>query len=270
MSQETTTFDPDRAQGVLVGLAAGDKNLGPIEMALIVAESLIDEQRFDLDDITNRWLGWWQRGAWDTGRVFDSAMQMIDQGVSPESAAKHTHQELNGMTAGCNGAHRAPVLAAFAGLLDEDLDNAARELTVRTHQHVLAQDAAVAVARLCRELINGSPFDDAMKTLDDGLDAEIQQSVSASRQAPGGRGGYSPETLQSALYFVATRESFEAALEDALDYAGPPNYCPVLVGAIGGARWGAAAVEERYLSHCRDKERVLSMAKKLVREEDWQ
>jgi hypothetical protein len=31
---------------------------------------------------------------------------------------------------------------------------------------------------------------------------------------------------------------------------GPANYCPVLVGAVGGARWGAASIEPRQLQHC--------------------
>ena len=33
---------------------------------------------------------------------------------------------------------------------------------------------------------------------------------------------------------------------------GPDNYCPVLVGALGGARWGGAAVGAAQLANCRE------------------
>jgi hypothetical protein len=34
-----------------------------------------------------------------------------------------------------------------------------------------------------------------------------------------------------------------------MEFAGPTNYCPVLVGSIGGARWGRSQIEEELLSH---------------------
>jgi ADP-ribosylglycohydrolase len=168
-------------------------------------------------------------------------MQLIDEGAHPKQAAREVHLQLDGLTAGCNGAHRAPVLATFRGLEDDKLDDAARRLTACTHQHELAVDTAVG----------------------DGLDARIKQSIAEARHEPAGTGGYSPETLQSALYFALTRETFMAAVEDALDFAGPPNYCPVLVGAIAGARWGVESIDHRYLDHCRDRARILSLARSI-------
>jgi ADP-ribosyl-[dinitrogen reductase] hydrolase len=259
-------FDHDRAKGVLIGLAAGDKNLGPIEMSLMVAESLIAKQEYDLADITDRWLGWWRRDAWDMGRVFDDVMQLIDCGVEPAAAAADVHASLEGMTAGCNGAHRVPVLAASPVITAGFLDEAARTLTARTHHHVLAQDAAVATARLCRNLINGQSMDVALSSISEGLDQKIQASVENSRSGVAGRSGYSPDTLQSALYFVTTRDDFDSALSDALEFAGPPNYCPVLVGAIAGARWGSGAIAPKHFQHSLDIERVLLTARLLVGE----
>lgn len=51
------------------------------------------------------------------------------------------------------------------------------------------------------------------------------------------RGGHAPRCLADALWFVDRAEGFDAALDPALEFAGPENYCPVLVGAIAGARW---------------------------------
>ena len=52
----------DRCRGVLLGLAAGDRNGGPIRMAVRLAESLLELGRFDPQDIVGRYLRWWRQG----------------------------------------------------------------------------------------------------------------------------------------------------------------------------------------------------------------
>jgi ADP-ribosylglycohydrolase len=74
--------------------------------------------------------------------------------------------------------------------------------------------------------------------------------------------------LQAAVYFVTANASFDAALAASLAFAGPANYCPVLVGAIGGARWGARAIQAEHLAHCRDRPRIAAAAAALTAK-DW-
>jgi ADP-ribosylglycohydrolase len=64
---DDSTDAEDRCQGVLIGLAAGDKIGGPIRMAVRLAESLLDCNGFNSTDILNRYLDWWREGAFDTG-----------------------------------------------------------------------------------------------------------------------------------------------------------------------------------------------------------
>jgi hypothetical protein len=52
----------DRYRGVLLGLAAGDRNGGPIRMAVRLAESLLELGRVDPQDIVGRHLRWWREG----------------------------------------------------------------------------------------------------------------------------------------------------------------------------------------------------------------
>jgi hypothetical protein len=49
-----------------------------------------------------------------------------------------------------------------------------------------------------------------------------------------------------------------------MEFAGPSNYCPVLVGALVGASFGSSAVPERFLSHCGCMDRVLKVADQLA------
>ena len=63
-------------------------------------------------------------------------------------------------------------------------------------------------------------------------------------------GGFAPEVLRAVVHFVAHHHSFTDALGASLTFAGPANYCPVLVGAVAGARWGAVAISPEMLSDC--------------------
>ncbi len=60
--------------------------------------------------------------------------------------------------------------------------------------------------------------------------------------------GFAPEALHAAVHFVDTSASFPIALARSIDFVGPANYCPVLVGSIGGARRGRKQIEISSLS----------------------
>jgi hypothetical protein len=106
---------------------------------------------------------------------------------------------------------------------------------------------------LCRSLIRGTAWQDAT----------LKTGRFACPDGPGNNGGYAPDVLRAAIYFVGTSASFEEALERSLDFAGPANYCPVTVGAIGGARWGATAIPQSALAHVDFLSKVFAAADKL-------
>jgi ADP-ribosylglycohydrolase len=68
--------------------------------------------------------------------------------------------------------------------------------------------------------------------------------------APTDRGGRSPLVLYAALYFLCTTQSFNDACNASIAFAGGANFCPVLVGSIGGALYG---VSEKTLQRLREK-----------------
>src|SRR5262249_43899836 len=131
-----------RIRGVLIGLAAGDRNGGPIRMALRLAESLSDRQRFDPDDVLARYLAWWRDGAFDSGRTAATVLSLIEGGMEPAEAVKRVHDQSGGMTAGCNPAHRCAPLAMAMFVPDDELAGCALREARLTHQHPLAGDFA--------------------------------------------------------------------------------------------------------------------------------
>ena len=252
----------DRVAGILVGLAAGDEIGGPTEMALRLARSLAVKQAYDPGDVFARYLDWHGAGSFDTGpvaaRVFDLAMT----GMAPEGAARQVHQDLDGMTAGCNPAHRAVVLAMSPWIPAGRLVAAARQEAGLTHHHILAADTAAAMVLACRQRIMGRAW---MPGLDadrfwSGLAPEVHAVVSegrgnASRTGSSGAettrdlstGGYAPDALRAALHFATRARDPVAALAESRRFAGPCNYCPVLVGALLGAQFGAHAFDDGQL-----------------------
>ncbi len=233
------TSAEDRCRGVLVGLAAGDRIGGPVRMALRLAESLVETGRFDADDVLGRYLAWWQQGAFDTGPVSARALALVAAGLPVEDATAQVHREAGGMTAGCNPAHRSPPLAMCATVTDDDLAGCALAEARLTHHDPLAGEVAASANKLCRALIRGAAWPDA-----------VQEAGSfASQEGPGSNGGYAPDVLRAALHFVGSSARFTEALDRSLEFAGPSNYCPVLVGAVAGARWGASAVPPPALAH---------------------
>jgi ADP-ribosylglycohydrolase len=127
----------------------------------------------------------------------------------------------------------------LATLPDEDLPGCARAEARLTHHDPLAGAVAAAANKLCRALVRGEGWDLALR----------QVREFAAPDGPGSSGGFAPDVLRAALYFVGTSACFAEALGRSLDFAGPANYCPVLVGTVGGARLGASAILPSALAH---------------------
>jgi ADP-ribosylglycohydrolase len=244
----------DRCRGVLIGLAAGDKIGGPIRMAVRLAESLHECNGFDPSDILKRYLDWWRDGAFDTGPISGRALALMAAGMPSLEATAMVHREYNGKTAGCNPAHRSVPLAMFASIADNDLADCAMTEAQLTHHDRLAGEVAVIVVKLCRSLIRGADWEAALG----------QSGGFFDNDGPGNNGGFAPDVLQAAVHFVSNSVCFDEALEKSLAFAGPANYCPVLVGAFAGGRWGESGIPPSVLAHVDILPKVKSLAESLA------
>jgi ADP-ribosyl-[dinitrogen reductase] hydrolase len=253
----------DRVAGVLIGLAAGDENGGPTQMALRLAQSLLAAGRYDPDDVFGRYLEWHRQGSYDTGPVAGRVFDLGLRGVTPDAAARQVDAEFEGMTAGCNAAHRTCVLAMAPWLSTRELVVAARREAGLTHHHPIAADAAVAMAVECRDRIMNRGWGlGHSRHIAPTLHKEVARAVcslhpSTHRDPPTAaeaaqlfaRDGYSPHTLRAGLYFALGARDPAEAMAEAKKFAGPANYCPVLAGALLGATFGASALSDSLLAH---------------------
>ena len=250
----------DRVRGIIIGLAAGDRIGGPIRMAVRLAESLAIQNRFDLDHIKERYFKWWAEDGFDAGLVTDKVFELVKTGISFNMAAERVDWELNGYTAGCNPVHRNFPVAMASFIEDNKLPIYAIQEASSTHKHILAGDVAAATLVLCRNLIRGIDWLNALKHAAAGRTIQTRQAFQINSGQLLNNGGYAPYVLNSAVYFLNQSSSFVEALSEAITFAGPTNYCPVVVGAIGGARWGASGIPQSELFHCNILSRVHTVA----------
>ncbi len=257
----------DRIKGVLMGIAAGDRIGGIINLSVRLSESLISCKKFDIDHIGKTYLDWYNNGAFDTGQVATMVFSYVNKGLSFNEAVNKVDEELGGLTAGCNPVHRNSPLAMVSFIKDEQLVDFAKQETLLTHKNCLAGDVAATNVVLCRALINGDNWEVALQKAANGRMLPTTQALLYSSEKTISRQGYSPEVLEAAIYFLNTSNSFKEALESSIEFAGAANYCPVLVGAIGGARWGASSIPEEIYFRCKILPRVKEVAKTIA--EQW-
>ena len=211
---------------ILNGYLQGDKNGGPTELARILQKSLSTSNGFKKNDLVDRYYHWWKTDAFDTGPTFAKVFQKVSTGITIEEASKAIDKKLNGATAGCGPAHRIAPIAAYKKIPTDRLISIAREEAAITHYHPDAGNCSAIMALLCRYLINGKTWKESKGIVSQNED--LIPTWNKIENANLNNGGYVLDVMHSAIYFLDRENS----LENSLSFAGPANYCPVIVGII--------------------------------------
>jgi hypothetical protein len=224
------------------GLSQGDLIGGPKVMAGILAASLDDNQAFDRDDVLRRYLAWWNSEGFDTGPVANFVFELISNGEDSEAAVEAVDHIFEGLTAGCNPAHRNIVLAEASFLSFDELTAACFSEAALTHRNILAGEVAAVASRLARALLEGETWEKAIKLAVSDFEwtEETMNAVKAWPSRPEDKTGFSPTVLAASMHFVGTSETREEVFERSLQFSGAANYVPVLACGLSAARWGVS------------------------------
>jgi len=214
-----------------------DQNGGPTQMAFRLAGSILQNEGFDINDIGERYLRWYKKDGYDSGPTANRVFQLVEKGMSFHEASEQANHEVSGRTAGCGPAHRAAPLAIL-DVNDKELVDIIIQEAKLTHWHPLAADVSVATVLLCRKLLQGNDWHTSLAFARKGRMSETQKSLEMHNIEDLKGDGYAPNVLAAAVYFLMNSSSLDEAIKRSIDFAGPANYCPVLVGSIGSARWG--------------------------------
>eukprot|EP01119_Soliformovum_irregulare_P004473 TRINITY_DN1548_c0_g1_i2.p1 TRINITY_DN1548_c0_g1~~TRINITY_DN1548_c0_g1_i2.p1 ORF type:complete len:619 (-),score=107.50 TRINITY_DN1548_c0_g1_i2:889-2745(-) len=243
----------DRALGILLGLAAGDRNGGPIRMVCRLGESLVAHNGYDRKDVIERYSNWFigppkdEEKAFDTGAIFKRVFLLHEQGLDIDDAANQVFELTQ--SAGVNAAHRIAPISVFAKIAESDLTNIVTQETKITHHHALSIETAIITAQILRALRDGASWKHALSWGSQFSTSEETKEAFQTSDPPTDAGGFAPNVLKAALYFISNTQSFKDALYKSLQFAGEDNYCPVLVGALAGGLYGAEEIPEVDLQH---------------------
>ncbi len=246
-------------ENVMLGHAAADECRASTHLALLLSKSLCKLKGFDASDIMSRYLYLFHVSQCNMGEasrlVYDELKASLT--TTPDTftrkhfiftvekiydASGSVHNRLNGLSGGCNPAQRSFPLACCPWIDDQSLFQLSCAEARLTHFSQAAGQVAGLVNLICRRLLKGDEWNDAVKTAFSstidllGEIREIQQRYEHDKVLKSqGHPAYAPNTLHTTLYCVTHATSFE----DAINLANQidPEYCPVLIGILAGARW---------------------------------
>ena len=211
---------------ILNGINIGDQIGGPFDLASVLIDCIKKNNKFNKEDLRKMYLNWWSNGAFDTGPTFASVFTKIENGMENDKAVMATHLQFDKNTAGCGPAHRASPLAGFDIIKTDKLIKVARDEAKITHYHEDAGNGSAIVVMLCRYLLEGKTFDEALEMLSKHKDLKLSWiKVQNAELKPD---GYIFNVIYSALHFIRENKS----LDDAIKFSGKATYCSVLFGAI--------------------------------------
>lgn len=242
--------------------------------ALCLLESLLERDRFEIDDFAARLLAWRQRGhlAVD-GKVFDigiqthRALDALARGSAPHQSGPSGERD-NG-----NGAlMRVLPLALWHRGEDDELVRDAMASSLPTHGHLRSQLACALYCLWARYEVAADggdtwsaavgKLDTVLGDYDDETRAELELLDPEELPEAGGS-GYVVDCLHSARTALLADE-FEHVVHGAIALGNDTDTTAAVAGGIAGVRCGAAAIPERWRSALRGRELLQPLLDRLL------
>lgn len=269
----------DRAVGAVIGSAAGDALGAPYEfgpagqlaargqemcggggwdpgeatddtqMAVLVAESLLECGGLELSDVFGRFRRWAAADPKDIGLQTEDVLTNGE----PWNLAAALHFQINARAAGNGSLMRASTSAVyFAPSGRESTMDAARRIAALTHGDRAAWEGTAVLHELVRVALDG---DDPLAA----LPATLEEVHPKHREryarvlAPDWHPDLATEfngavwpCLGSAVWALRTTTGFAEAVRAAVDLGGDTDTVAAVTGVLAGARYGRAAVPEAW------------------------
>ena len=257
-----------RFEGAFIGHALASSYDPSLSMALNVAESLLQCQGFNGPDILAKHLYLYHTKRCEIGQITKCVYEEVRKRMSTQgtltseqfrfdqstidAAVQTVHEMSDGHTAGCSPAQRSYPLAFCMYIRDDDLTDAAMAEAKLTHHSPLAGQVAVIVNLICRSLIQGNAWADAVAAAFTTPNLHSDMTCITARFSRHANlltkvhPSYAPGVLTAALHYVSSSSDAIEAIRKARQ-AENSLYCAPIVGILAGARWGIP--ETMYKEH---------------------
>lgn len=236
-------------------------------MALCLAESLIEKDRFDAWDQLARYVDWWRNGHLSSnGTCFDiggTTLRALADFEQTGNVVAVVEGDGNGSLM-----RLAPVVmwGHFAGI--EESVRLARMSSRTTHSVPSVLDACALLAVVISNALDGKPRDSLL----DGVLDHVQ-TAPVKELAEGGyrgkvvdeieSGGWYIESLEAALWCIHHTSSFSAAVLKAVNLGDDADTTAAITGQIAGALYGVGDIPSEWLEVLCKRELITSFADKI-------
>jgi len=246
-------------------LAAGEVT-DDTQMALCIARSLVEKQRFDADDIAANFVEWFRSDPKDIGNTTRHALELLNDGVPWQDAGARTHEAMRPRDAS-NGSIMRCAPIALAAWRDAEMNARHSADSSRiTHANPLCVDACVALNAAVAALLLGES--DPLAAADRAAELdEVRTAIDAAATATPDTlpaGGYVLDTLSAALWAVTAHDTPEDAIVAAVNLGNDADTTGAVAGALAGARWGADALPTRWVDTLLARDELVALADALL------
>ena len=271
----------EREYGTLTTFVGGgvrDRPPGTVtddtQLATRLARSLVARGGFDRDDFVERLLEWYDRQPFGVGGTTSEALERIADGIAPAEAADRARaakpegrKATNGSVMRC-----APLATAYRDAPAE-LQRVSRASSRVTHADPRCVHGCAALTLTIANALTGTeePLDRALEALPADAPRELRERLAPvpDRIDPADPDALVPandavETLRTACYHALAADDLESAVVAAVNEGGDTDTIGAVTGAIAGARFGARALPERWLSSLERREELESLAEQLA------
>lgn len=219
------------------------------QMAVLVAESLLEHDGLELPDVFHRFQRWAASDPKDIGLQTEAVLSSGD----PWDLAAALHFQTSQRAAGNGALMRAATSAVY--FADEGRDatmDAARRIAALTHGDRAAWEGTAVFHEMVRVALTGG---DPVAAVPDTLKAVHPEHRAryASVLAPDWHPDLATEfngavwpCLASAVWALRTTRSYESAVRAALDLGGDTDTVAAVTGGLAGAVHGIGAIPERW------------------------
>ena len=244
-------MNPDRASGVLLGLACGDALGRPVEFsaadeitaahgrldemvghgtwnqpagtitddtaqALCIARSVVDEQAFDPADVADRFVAWYNTNPFDIGVMTRRALSRLESGEPWDEAGRAIWESSpEGQNAGNGSVMRCPPLAIPFAESPEELAAVSRDSSRITHADLRCTEGCAVLNLTIAGLLQDvdRPLQNALETLRPAVPDELDGALRPIARGEPSGSLKTPDSLKTSGYVV---HSLQTALHDGL------------------------------------------------------
>lgn len=220
------------------------------EMALALAESLLEKRCLDPENISAHFLDWYKSRPPDIGIHTSNVLHSIAHGETWESAAEKIQKHYP-ESAGNGSVMRCWPVAVMCWKDEEVLDTWSRLQSRVTHAHEECIAACAFVNSMIAQLVTGAStqkaFDYACKhvQMPEGLLQVIRLAPHRKRDELRNT-GWVRHTIESAIWGLLTTDTFEDALVQVINLGADADTAGTVVGALAGAAYGLDAIPETW------------------------